>query len=626
MSNNNDTRDLPVLLRTENLPIPAPDAAPCHEIASPYHPQWLNLASQCHIRSLAVDPICGDLWLATGGGILRWWAGLDRFTRYASEHGLPGNSIKSAIVDGSGQPWAIYESTGISYLNSDTWQPYIPLTGIPVSCLCVDQTGKLWVGTGEGLYGVKAPTDEPTRVELPLHSPPPRSIAITTPDDIWLCTAQGISHRQKDTWKRYNTIPTILTLVRQGNNLWLGTLDGLIRIDLNTSQYYPAGEHRTEVSALAPTAQGVWAACGRQVGLATEDSWTPVSGKACERVTSLVPAHDNGVWIGTHAGLQWANSTTSRFQLTELPPDVVGVRSPNEPPTTFSNLVQALAMQYLPNTTLLWIGTARGLFRIDQSTETWRRPGQLGNQDIRATAMSTSGQSLWISSWSSGLYNVLPPSSLVAELPVSDPITAITAGLESGGGWAGGLAGIYGHNGTTWALVISAQKLPDAAWVRALAQTRADCLWVGTSMGLLTYNPSTKIVASATGMLGSTHIQSLLAVPTESSATLWVGTRQGLYHGQPEAWQPVAGLENRAITALTADRQANRIWVGTDRGLFCLRHTNGTWSIDDEFTVETSGLAHDRITALTLDVSPSEATRLWIGTPCGLSAHSYESG
>ena len=242
MSNNNDTRDLPVLLRTDDLPIPAPDTAPRHEVAAPCYAQWLNLASQCHIRSMSVDPILGDLWLATGGGILHWWAGLDRFTRYASEHGLPGNSIKYVIVDRNGQPWATHETAGISYFNGDTWQSYMPLAGIPVSCLCVDRTGQLWVGTDPALYEVKTPTDEPTRVELPLNSPPPRSIAITTADDIWLCTAQGISHRQKNIWKRYNTLPTILTLARQGNNLWLGTLDGLIRIDLTTSQSYPAGE------------------------------------------------------------------------------------------------------------------------------------------------------------------------------------------------------------------------------------------------------------------------------------------------------------------------------------------------------------------------------------------------
>jgi ligand-binding sensor domain-containing protein len=623
MSNNNDTQDLPVLLRTDDLPIPAPDTAPRHEVAVPCHPQWLNLASQCHIRSLSVDPIRGDLWLATGGGILRWWAGLDRFTRYASEHGLPGNSIKSVIVDGNGQPWATHETAGISYLNDDTWQTYIPLAGIPVNCLCVDRTGQLWVGTDEGLYGVKAPADEPTRVELPLHSPPPRSIAITTPDDIWLCTAQGISHRQNDAWKRYNTLPTIITLARQGNNLWLGTLDGLIRIDLTTSQSYPAGEPRTEVSALVSTDQGVWVACGRQVGLATEDSWTPVSGKACDRVTSLVPAHDNGVWIGSHSGLQWANSTTNRFQLTEAPPDVVGVRSPNEPPTTFSNLVQALAVQHLPNTALLWIGTARGLFRLDQSTETWRRPGQLVNQDIRAVT-NVSEQSLWVSSWSSGLYNV-QSSNFVSVPAVSAPITALTAGVEFGG-WAGGLAGIYGHDGTAWSLTVSAQKLPEAAWVRALTQTKSGCLWIGTSAGLLTYNPSTKILASAPGALGIAHIQSLLIDPAQSSDILWVGTRKGLYHGQLNDWQLIAGLENRAITALIADRKSSRIWVGTDRGLFCLGCTDGTWSIADEFTIETSGIAHDRITALILDTSSSDATRLWIGTPCGLSAYSYESG
>jgi ligand-binding sensor domain-containing protein len=592
------TLDLPVLLKTDDLPIPAPDAAPRHEVATPSSLQWLNIASQSHVRKLAVDPIRGDLWLATGGGVLRWWAGLDRFTRYASEHGLPGNSIKSVIVDGNGQPWAAHESAGISYLSGDTWQPYLFLEETPVSCLSVDETGQLWVGTGVGLYYVDAPTQEPTLVELPLHSTPPRSLAITTPDDIWLCTAQGVFHRQ-ETWKRYNALPSILTIARQGNNLWIGTLDGLIRIDLITSKSYSVGESRTEVSALAPAMNGVWAACGKQVGFATETSWSPVRGKACDLVTSLAPA-------------------------TESPPDVIGVRSPNEPPTTFSNLVQSLAVQHLKNTSMLWIGTARGLFRIDLSTDTWRRIGKLGKQDIRAVTISEPGHNLWAASWLGNLYNEQQSSSLMS-LPDASPITTLTAGLESSC-WAGSLTGVYLHDGTAWTLGFPAKKLPGAAWVRAIAQTKLDCLWVGTSIGLFTYNPETKIVSPVSGILGTTHIQSLFALSTEQGTSLWIGTKRGLYHSQSEDFKPIPGLENRAITALTADIKNERLWVGTNRGLFCLSDAGGPWNISSEFTANITGLAHHQITALTIDTSKPDKTCLWIGTPCGLSVYNYESG
>jgi ligand-binding sensor domain-containing protein len=621
MSNNDDIMDLPVPLRVDDLPIPLPDAAPRHEIVFPSYSQWLNLASQNHIRSLAIDPARGDLWLATGGGILRWWTTLDRFTRYASEHGLPGNSIKLVAVDGNGQQWAVPENSGLSYLHEEVWQPYLPLAETLISCLTIDGTGKLWLGTGIGLYLVETPESEPILVELPLHSTPPRSIAITTAEDIWLCTAQGVFHYQT-TWKSYNHLPTILQLSRQGNNLWLGTMDGLIRIDLGTGQSHPVGEPHTEISAMVPTSEGVWAACDLQVGFATETSWTTVSGKACNLVTSIAPAKDEGVWIGTHSGLQFANSTTNRFQLTESPPDVVGGRSPSEIPITFSNLVQTLEVQHLQNTALLWIGTARGLFRVDLSTETWRRLGSLQKQDIRSVAVDASTQNFWVASWSSGLHESQGSASLISAPNIADSITTLFARLDAGC-WVGGLAGVHWYDGSTWTLVVSAKKLPESAWVRAIAQPQPNYLWIGTSVGLFTYNLDTKILSPVPGALGSTHIRSLLTEPSEKQSTVLVGTQRGLYYGQLEGMEIVNGLENRAITAMRADEKNHKVWVGTDRGLFGLSHANDTWEISDQFDVDSSGLAHHSITALAIDTSKIDRTRLWIGTPCGLSAYTY---
>ncbi|WP_204150609.1 hypothetical protein [Leptolyngbya sp. CCY15150] len=624
MSSQNYTNDLPVLLRTDDLPIPAPDAAPQHELAAPSYPDWLNLASQCHIRNLSLDSSTGDLWLATGGGILHWHSGMERFTRYSSEHGLPGNSIKLVAVDGNSQPWVAHENSGLSYLDGETWQPYLTLSDAHVSCFTLDQTGHLWVGADTGLYKLTHPTKEPTLVELPLHSTPPRSLAITTSNDIWLCTAQGVFHRQED-WQRYNTSPRILTLTRQANNLWLGTLDGLVRIDLLTDKLHPVKVCRAEVSALAPIENGVWAACGKTVGLATETDWTPVNGKAWDWVTSLIPASGEGIWIGTHSGLQFASSTTNRSQLTDAPPDVIGVRSPHQPPIMFSNLIQDLTIQKTSNTTLLWIGTARGVFRVDLSTETWRRLGKLGNQDIRALAVSESGQNLWVSSFINGLYDAQQPSDLKLAPEVLGPITALECGVNASF-WAGGLNGVYNYGGGTWQLTLPAKKLPNAAWIRAIAQAKPDCVWLGTSVGLLSFNPETQIASLVPGSLGGVHIQSLLALSNEEKSLIWVGTQRGLYLGQGDDWQPVTTLGNRSITALAADLMSEKVWVGTNRGLWCLHNLQGNWEILEEFTVDSSGLAHNRITALTLDTSCTGEKRLWVGTPCGLSVYTYESG
>ncbi|GAA6615926.1 hypothetical protein NUACC26_017240 [Scytonema sp. NUACC26] len=78
--------------------------------------------------------------------------------------------------------------------------------------------------------------------------------------------------------------------------------------------------------------------------------------------------------------------------------------------------MQALSVQQLADRSILWIGTARGLFRYDLLTENWRRYGQLATQDIRAIALGASctqlivtsqnQENIWVASWSSGLHSL----------------------------------------------------------------------------------------------------------------------------------------------------------------------------------------------------------------------------
>ena len=48
----------------------------------------------------------------------------------------------------------------------------------------------------------------------------------------------------------------------------------------------------------------------------------------------------------------------------------------------------------------------------------------------------------------------------------------------------------------------------------------------------------------------------------------------------------VSILENRQITALVCDDQI--LWVGTDRGLFCLRCQDNSWQVVNEFNIHNS--------------------------------------
>lgn len=625
MSSQDYRLDLPVPVSGEDLPIPIADAGPQEEEArDKAHKKWSNLASQRHIRDLAVDPVQGDLWLATGGGVLHWQLEKNRFTRYGSEHGLPGNSVVGVAVDGLGQVWAASEQFGLSYLKNDIWRPYRILGEIKVSCLTLDSTGRLWVGTASGIYAINSPNRKPA-IKLPPAGHPARAIAIANENDIWLCNAQGVYHYQDSRWVRSSdrVQPDILTLARQGENLWLGTFRGLVRIDLTTGKPHPIDNRpQGEVTALAPTSQGVWAACGGRVGLATEAGWTPLGEKRLNTpITSLAAASDDEVWIGTHDGLLRGGTEGIRLHLTDTPPDVIGLPSGDKSPATFSNLVQALSVQQLAERCILWIGTARGLFRLDLFTENWRRYGRLGRQDIRAIATTPDQETVWVGSWSSGLHSLKQQSELETTSKISEPILALTTGTSQC--WAVGLDGLYQYKDSAWVQVIYAQELPVRGWLQAVTQAVTNHVWLGTSAGLLVYNPDTGQLTTVSGAVGSADVRVLLAISKDEPELLWVGTTQGLYVGKFDNWESVPDLENRTITALAWDDNASSLWVGTDLGLFRLVSQDNGWKIANEFNVHNSGLGANRVNAIVISTGDSGETKLWVATPCGLNYYSY---
>ncbi|MEC4888072.1 MAG: two-component regulator propeller domain-containing protein [Scytonema sp. PMC 1070.18] len=186
--------------------------------------------------------------------------------------------------------------------------------------------------------------------------------------------------------------------------------------------------------------------------------------------------------------------------------------------------------------------------------------------------------------------------------------------------WAVGLDGLYQHKGSVWEKVLSNQDLSVRGWVQAVSQAVRDRVWLGTSAGLLSYQPDTKQLSTVSGHLSNADIRSVLAIVVDESELLLVGTSQGLYMGDSANWESVPDLENRTITTLALDSHGNVLWVGTDRGLFRLFVQDKSRKID-QFDVHNSGLAANRVIALAVNTDESGETKLWVGTPCGLSCY-----
>lgn len=626
MSKDKDRYDLPVLsTRDRDLPIPVRGIEPHHERTQAIaYPAWFNLSSQRHVRDLAIDPINGDLWLATGGGVLCWRSGFASFTRYSSEHGLPGNAIRAIGVDGSGQVWAAHEYCGLSYLDGDIWRLYPVLGERTVSCFSRDKNGSLWIGTINGICAIDR-IHGPT-FELPPASGIPRMLSVIDQDDIWLCNARGAFHFDGNTWVHHSAQHDILKLACCGGKLWLGTIGGLALVNLATGDVHRADTWPIgEVTALTLTEDGVWAACGSKVGLATETDWMPIGGQLPRtRITGLAQIDKDEIWIATHDGLLRGTLTGIKFHLTETPPDVIGRHSfdPQRPPAAFSNMIQAIALQHLAQGDSLWIATASGLFRLDLFTESWKRYDQRDLRDVRALVANTTREDIWAASWMSSVYS-LKQQIVKESLPESSgPILSLAVGPNAEL-WATGLDKLYRNDGSTWSLAFSSKMLPTGALIRCLAQASSMQVWIGTSRGLCVYSTATTTIKVASGILGTADIRSLLSIQCNQTVTLWVGTSRGLYSGQPDDLQSLESFDGRVITALAWDSNAEVIWVGTDNGLFRLIDASKGWSLAGEFNSRNSGMAADRVTALMVGNTENGESHLWIGTPCGLSCYTY---
>lgn len=90
--------------------------------------------------------------------------------------------------------------------------------------------------------------------------------------------------------------------------------------------------------------------------------------------------------------------------------------------------MQALSVQQLADRSILWIGTARGLFRYDLFTENRRRNGQFGTQDIRAILNIPEQDTVWVASWSKGLNGIKLQNKLQAAMEYPLKFAGFTAG------------------------------------------------------------------------------------------------------------------------------------------------------------------------------------------------------
>jgi diguanylate cyclase (GGDEF)-like protein len=288
---------------------------------------------------------------------------------------------------------------------------------------------------------------------------------------------------------------------------------------------------------------------GRAVTQYRHDAWTTREGLPQSSVESMAQTPDGYLWLGTQEGL-------AQFDGIRLT-----VFDKSNTKALHHNRVTALLADRAGG---LWVGTeGGGLARLhDREWAEWSGLG-LPNRRVRALAEDAQG-TVWVGT-DEGLVRS-EAGRLVSDSGwdprLRGPISALHAG--KGRLFVGVKDGLLSLGpGAPKALEL--RGLPPGP-VKCVWQDPDGTLWVGTAQGLFVGQPGERdLVPAPAGQPGRV----VTAVRRDRNGSLWVGTETAgivrLSRGYAATLDTSHGLSNNQVLSLLEDREGN-LWVGTQDG------------------------------------------------------------
>ena len=574
--------------------------------------------------SLAVQKMVQDrygfLWLSAADGLQRY----DGYGFMKVPDGRSANSVgyiigNSLTTDRAGRLWIGAD---------DSLNRYDPATGSFTqyrspneACGTVaiahditeDQDGVIWLATDDGVTALDPATSK-TTCHRPRYTPSvgeTRVIATVPLNDgtLWVTSSEGLYALDRRSGKVIRHIkfatPSGRKFVCMGfpskpfqdsrGTLWVGLSSGGDLASVNVA----SGEvtvYAFRGGGLAPNAssgvvsiqedhdRALWLGTDK-LGLVkltpdrTQAIWYQSNpddsdGLRGDLVVGLFKDRDGSFWSTTKAGSVY-RFDTERPRFRSYRHQQAGLQSLGK-----GSVIAAYAED--PDT--LWIGTDRGLNRVDRKTDQVTQVDQpVFARGVSAIAKDRSGN-LWLGTRGNGLVRFDPRSDRT----------------------------------TTYAHDASNPRSLNHDRITALRVDRDGSLWIATDFGLSRWEPATEDFSTF-----SPRPRSLVqyrSIAEDASGSLWLASSShGLHRFDPRtgtfrdfeaellAAQP-PGHDH--VNSVHVDR-AGTVWVATFRGLGKLDPRDATFRSYDS----RSGLPADTV----LGILEQDDGRLWVSTPNGLS-------
>ena len=461
------------------------------------------------------------LWIGTeGGGLIQYRDGA--FRSFSSKDGLTNSFVRSVYQDTSGRIW-IGTDNGLFQLRGERVERVDDSETVPllaVHAIYEDRGGGLWVG-GSRLLRLKGNSVVEYHLEGEASQNRVKSLLETTDGSIWVGTVSGLHRKafaqgETSRFEKVREVGGTVRFLRQTSEgaLWIGTIGHGLYIYRDGSFSKMTAPERlpsnTVLNLFEDVEQNIWV--GTQAGMLRLSN-TPVHTVALPEALdsdaeTVYEDRGGDVWIAAADLFRYRDGKATPYRF----PGISGVRIRN----VFRDREGAL-----------WVGTeGRGVYRqVGERLFHYTTKEGLVNNFIRAFLASRDG-SVWIatdegvSRWRAGTFT---------NFQMSDGLCYFST--------------------------------------RSLLEDRQGDLWIGTDRGVsrLHGNRSESDVVTT-----ALQHEKVWAIHQDSDGGLWFGTRAGgLYRwrdGKLSHYTIAQGLASNSIYELVED-QRGTLWISGPNGI-----------------------------------------------------------
>ena len=509
----------------------------------------------------------GTLWIGTDRGLASWKDG--RLTLYDA---LAGSAVNRLIEDREGSIWAAV--FGNRWTLCEVRETRVTCHGEDGGAgdgtlgLYEDRMGRVWVGTGTGLWQWKP--GPPTFYPLSPQSNGIQGLSEDSDGSLLISHAGGVRRFVDGRAEMAYPFPTSMSGVEslrllrdRDGGVWAGTSrHGLVHVHNGVTDLFTLddGLSGVGVTAIFDDREGnIWIAT--EGGLdrfraSSVVSYTVHQGLSSSRLNSVAASSDGSVWVGTYDGLnRWSTGgvTVYRERPEQSAPGRRPLLSRRVREFTGAGMPRGVQSIFEDSQRRVWLSTASGIGYMDDD----RFVVVSGIPGFVTRGIVEDGQkNLWVANPAAGLFRLGRDRRDVQEIPWAvlkrqDVVSAIAADPSGSGLWFGFFRGGIARfaDGQVRVAYAASDGLADGRVSQVIVDS-GGTLWIAADGGLTrltdgrlaTMNSRNGLPCDAVGWVVEDAVHSL-----------WLGMACGLVHierAELDAWMvgSEADTGNNAVT------------------------------------------------------------------------------